>query len=61
MKVYIEGKNMQVQLIPSRKNTDFIGVGNIEVGNLRERCVYEIGLIAIRDGSPLFCAGKSSG
>ena len=49
------GKNMQVQLIPFRKNIDFIDVGNFEVGNFRDRRVYEIGLIAIRDMSPLFC------
>ena len=53
MKVYIEMKNMQVELIPFRKNIDFIDVGNLEVGNLR---VYEIELIAIRDVSPPFSA-----
>ncbi len=47
---------MEVQLIPFRKKIDFIDVGNFGVGNFRDRCVYEIGLIAIRDVSPLFCA-----
>ena len=48
---------MQVQLIRFRKNIDFIDVGNFEVGNFRDRHVYEIGLIAMRDVSPpLFCA-----
>ena len=32
MKVCIERKNMQVQLIPFRKNIDFIDGGNLEVG-----------------------------
>ena len=41
---------MQVKLIPLRKNIDFIEVGNL-VGNFRERRVYEIGLIAMRDVS----------
>ena len=53
MKVYIERKNMQVQLIPFRKNIDFIDFGNLEVGNLPS---YETGLIAIRDVSPPFSA-----
>ena len=47
MKVHIERRNMQVQLIPFRKNIDFIYVGNVEVGNFRERLVYETGLISI--------------
>ena len=51
MKVYIERKNTQVQ-----KNIDFIDFGNLEVGDFRDRHVYESGLIAIRDVSPLFCA-----
>ena len=34
MKVYIERKNMQVKLIPFRKNIDFIDFGNLEVGNV---------------------------
>ena len=61
MKVYIERKNMQVQLIPSSKNINFIDVGNFEVGNFSDRSVDKIGLIAIRDVSPLFCAGQSRG
>ena len=59
MKVYIERKNMQVQLIPFVKNIDFFDVGNFEVRTFRKRRVYEIGLIAIRDVPPLFCAGQS--
>ena len=31
---------MQVQLIPFRKNVDFIEVGNLEVGYFCERRVY---------------------
>ena len=62
MKVYIERKNMQVQLIPLRKkNIDFIDVGKFEVGNVRDRRVYESALIAIRDVPPLLCAGQSHG
>ena len=38
----------------SVKNIDFIDVGNLEVETLRGRCVYVIGLIAIRDVSPPF-------
>ena len=56
MKAYIERNNIQVELIRFRKNIDFIDGGNFEVGNFRDRRVYEIGLIAIRDVSPLFCA-----
>ena len=51
MKVYIERKNIQVRLLPFRKNIDFIDFGNLEVRNMR---VYEIGFIAIRDVSPPF-------
>ena len=41
---------------------DFIDVGNFEVGiYFRDRRVYETGLIAIRDESPVFCAGSSHG
>ena len=62
MKVYIERKNMQVQLMPFRKKYRvYIDVGNFEVGNFPDRRVYEIGLIVIRDVSPLFCAGQSRG
>ena len=40
IKVYIERKNVQVQLISFRKqNIDFIDVGNLEVRNVRERRV----------------------
>ena len=53
MKLYIEMKNMPVQLIPFHKNVDFIDFGNLEVGNLR---VFESGLIVIRDVSPPFSA-----
>ena len=57
MKVYIERNNMQVQLMPFRKNINFIDVGNFEVGNFGDRRVYKIGFIAIRDVSPpQFCA-----
>ena len=61
MKEYIERKNMQVQLIPFSKKYRLYDVGKFEVGNFRERRVYEIGFIAIRDVSPLFCAGQSHG
>ena len=54
MKVYIESKNMQVQLIQFRKKYRLIDVGNFEEGNFRERRFYEIGLIAIRDVPLLF-------
>ena len=54
MKVYIERNTLQVKLIPLRKNIDIIDIGNLEIGNFRERRVYEIGLIAIRDVSPPF-------
>ena len=55
MKMYIERNNIQVELIRFRKkNIDFIDVGKFEVGNFRDRRVYEIGLIDIRDMSPLF-------
>ena len=56
LKLYIEMKNMQVQLIPFRKHIDFIDVWNFEVGNFRDRRVYESWLILIRDVSPLFSA-----
>ena len=55
MKVYIERNNIQVELICFLKNINFIDVGNFEVGNFRDRRVYEFGLVAIRDVSPLFC------
>ena len=58
MKVCIEKNNIQVELIRFRKNSDFIDVVNFEVGiYFRDWRVYEIGLIAIRDESPVFCAG----
>ena len=58
MKVYIERNNKHVELIRFRKNTDFIDIENFEMGIRFRNCrVYEIGLIAIRDESPLFCAG----
>ena len=47
MKVHIERKNMQVKLIPFRKNIDFIDVGNLDVGNFRDRSVDEIGFIML--------------
>ena len=59
MKVHIERNNMQVELIRFR-NIDFIDVGNFEVGMyFCDRRVCETGLMAIRDVSPLFCAGSS--
>ena len=64
MKVYlhIERNNVQVELIRFRKNIEFIDVGNFEVGiYFCDRRVYETGLIAISDVSPLFCAGSSHG
>ena len=57
IKVFIERNNIQVELIRFRKNIDFIDVGNFEVGIYFRDCVYEIGLIATHDVSPLFCAG----
>ena len=49
MKVYIETKNMQVQLRPFRKkNIDFIDVGNVEVGKFRKQRVYENGTLTCR-------------
>ena len=54
IKVYIERKNMQVQVISFRKkNIYFIDVGNLEVGSFREGRVDEIGFIAIREVSPM--------
>ena len=44
-----------MELTRFRKNIDIIDVRNFEVGNFRDPRVYEIGLIAIRDVSPLFC------
>ena len=38
MKMYIERKKMHVKLISLRIN--FIEVGNLEVGNFRERRIY---------------------
>ena len=52
MKVYMEGKNMQLGInsIPL-KNNDFIDFTNFEVGlYFRDRCAR----ILIRDESPLF-------
>ena len=43
-----------MELIRFRKNSDFIAVGIFEVENFRDRCVYEIGFIAIREMSPPF-------
>ena len=56
MKVYIEMNNIPVELIRLVQNIDFIDVRNLQVGNFRNRRVYKIGLIAIRDVSQLFCA-----
>ena len=53
MNVCIERNNIQVELIRFRKNSDFIAVGNFEVGIYFATDV----LIAIRDESPLFCSG----
>ena len=60
IKVYMERNNMQVELRRfRRKYIDFIDVANFEVGiYFYDRHVYEIGLITIRDVSPLFCAGS---
>ena len=54
MKVYIDRNNIHVELIRFRKNSNFIAVGLFELENFRDRCVYEIGLIAIREVSPPF-------
>ena len=52
MIVYMEGKNMQLELIRSVKNSDFIDFTNFEVGPcFRDRCAH-----CIRDESPLFCS-----
>ena len=57
MNVYIERNDIQVEFIRFRKNSDFIDFENFEGRHFRDRRVYEIGLIAIRDVSqPLFCA-----
>ena len=67
MKVYIDRNNIHVELIRFRKNSDFIAVCLFEVENFRDRCVYDIGLIAIRGVSPPFgeepwtCARTSGG
>ena len=55
MKVYIERNNIQVELIRFRKNSDFIAVGNVEVGIY----FHDRRLIAIRDDSPLVCSGAA--
>ena len=60
MKVYLERNNIHVELIRFSKNIDFIDAGNFEVGNFRDRRVYENRLISIRDASPLFCAGQNA-
>ena len=57
MKVNIETNNMQVELIRFRKQYRLIEVGNVEMGIYFRDRVYEIGIVAIRDVSPLFCAG----
>ena len=50
MKVYMEGGNMQLELIRFRKNSDFIDFINFEVGlYFRDRSAH-----CIRDESPLF-------
>ena len=54
MNVYIDRNNIHVELIRFRRNSDFIAVGTFEVENFRDRCVYEIGAIAIREMSPAF-------
>ena len=51
-----KGRTRKFNLYHSVKNIIFSDVGNLEVGHFRKRSVYEIGLIAIRDVSPLFCA-----
>ena len=48
----VERNNIQVKLVRLRKKID---CGQFEVGNFRDRRVYEIGLISIHDVSPLFC------
>ena len=52
MKVYIERKNIQVELIRFRKNSDFMALETLKWENFHDRRVHEIGLIAIRDVSP---------
>ena len=48
MNVYIERNNIQVKLLRFPKNSDFIDIGNFEVGiYFRDWRVYEIGLIAM--------------
>ena len=58
MKCTSKGTTCKLNYYDSLNNIDFIDVRNFEV---RDRRVYEIGLIAIRDVSPLFCAGSSHG
>ena len=63
MCVYVRGGGFKSQLSASFTyfgellRCDFVDGGNYEVGiYFRDRRVYEIGLIPIRDVSPLFCA-----
>ena len=58
-KVYIARNDIHVELIRFRKNSDFIDIGNFEVGirpySFATAVFTKLG--AIRDESPLFCAG----
>ena len=56
-KVYIDRNNIPgtrgIIMIPL-KNSDLLPLESLKSDNLRDRCIYEIGLIAIREVSPLF-------
>ena len=58
---YNESVHRKKQHTSGINNSDFIVIGNFEVGiNFRDWRVYEIGLIAICDESPpLFCGRRT--
>ena len=73
MKMYIDRNNIQVQLIRFRKKATLLPLESLKWDNFRDRCVYEIGLIATREVSSPFveepwtcarnawCRGSSNG
>ena len=57
MKVYIERNNIQVELIRFRKKiATLLKLESLKWENFRDRRVYEVGLIATHEVSPLFDA-----
>ena len=54
MKVYIDRNNIQVELIRFCKIATLLSLESLKWDNFRNRCVYGIGLIAIRAVSPPF-------